>query len=302
MILKDLETNEPIIIPNDAVEENELYSTWLSYGDEYSPATDLKVEKKLPSGVYKMTSTSEGYRAVKTKIDSDELYVFSESYTKKVLDEIQDFWDRADIYAKNHITHKRGLLIEGHPGSGKSATITLLINQILKRDGLVFLVNSAEDFHVLMLTIKPIVRKIEPERPIITIIEDVDQLIDVMDTESFLLDFMDGKTSIDHHLIILTSNDTSNLSPALLRPSRIDIRFELPNPNKKIRKEYFEKKGIQEAEIYAEKTNKMSFAELKEVFIGTQILGKDLDSVIAQITNPLKAKSYLSPSKTKIGL
>ena len=279
MLLKDEETNETIIIPDDSFPE-ELYSTWLSYGDEYSPATDLKVEKKLPAGVYKMISTSDGYRAVKTKIDSDELYVFSESYTKKIVDEIQDFWDRADIYTKNHITHKRGLLIEGSPGSGKSATITLLIDQLLKRDGLVFLVNSA----------------------IITIIEDVDQLIDSMDTESFLLDFMDGKTSIDHHLIICTSNDTSNLSPALLRPSRIDMRFELPNPNKKIRKEYFEKKGIKDAELFAEKTHKMSFAELKEVFIGTQILGKDLDSVITQITNPLKAKSYLSPTKTKIGL
>ena len=301
MLLKDEETNETIIIPDDSFPE-EFSSTWLSSGDEYSPATDLKVEKKLPAGVYKMISTSDGYRAVKTKIDSDELYVFSESYTKKIVDEIQDFWDRADIYTKNHITHKRGLLIEGSPGSGKSATITLLIDQLLKRDGLVFLVNSAEDFHILMNTIKPIIRKIEPDRPIITIIEDVDQLIDSMDTESFLLDFMDGKTSIDHHLIICTSNDTSNLSPALLRPSRIDMRFELPNPNKKIRKEYFEKKGIKDAELFAEKTHKMSFAELKEVFIGTQILGKDLDSVITQITNPLKAKSYLSPTKTKIGL
>lgn len=301
MLLKDCETNETLIIPEDS-ESEILYSTWLCSGDEYSPATDLRVEDKLPSGIYKMISTQDGYKVIKTKIDSDELYVFSESYTKKVLDEIQDFWDRADIYAKHHITHKRGLLIEGNPGSGKSATITLLVNQLLKRDGLVFLVNNAEDFHILMNTMKPIIRKIEPTRPIITIIEDVDQLIEVMNTESFLLDFMDGKTSIDHHLIILTSNDTSNLSSALLRPSRIDMRFELPNPNKKIRKEYFEKKGIQDAELYAEKTSKMSFAELKEVFIGTQILGKDLDSVISQITNPLKAKSYLSPTKTKIGL
>ena len=78
MLLKDEETNETIIIPDDSFPE-ELYSTWLSYGDEYSPATDLKVKKKLPAGVYKMISTSDGYRALRTKIDSDGLYIFSES-------------------------------------------------------------------------------------------------------------------------------------------------------------------------------------------------------------------------------
>ena len=44
-------------------------------------------------------------------------------------------------------------------------------------------------------------------------------------------------------LVIMTSNNTSELSEALLRPSRVDMHFEVSNPDKDIRKEYFIKKG-----------------------------------------------------------
>ena len=53
-----------------------------------------------------------------------------------------------------------------------------MIKRFVENDGLVFMVSSIIDFNVLASTIKPIIRKIEPERPIITIIEDINQIID----------------------------------------------------------------------------------------------------------------------------
>ena len=46
----------------------------------------------------------------------------------------------------------------------------------------------------------------------------------------------------------------------------------------------------------------MSFAELKEVFIGTQILGKSLEQVIKQIKTPLAYKDHLTKSHNMKGL
>lgn len=278
------------------------YATWLESGDNYTPATALKPVEKLPSGVYKMIMTTEGVKATPVPINSDELYTFSEGYTTTILNEVNEFWKKKDVYKKYNLSPRRGLLLEGPPGSGKSSIITLLIAQLVKNDGIVFLVNSIPDLNVLTDSIKSIIRKIEPERPIITIIEDVDKLIEAMGTDATLLDFMDGKNSIDNHLIILTSNDTTSLSPALLRPSRIDMRFEMPNPTESIRKEFFEKKGIKDIDKYVKATDGMSFAELKEVFIGTQILGKKLNKVIDQIKNPLETKDYFNTKKKKIGL
>lgn len=291
------------LMQDDIIEpENENYSTWLAEGSLYAPATDLNPIDKLPNGVYKIISTNNGLRIQSIPINSDELYTFSNDYTETILKEVENFWNNLDTYKKHKLIPRRGILLEGPPGSGKSSIITLLTKQLIEKDGLVFLINSDFDLRTAIDGLSTIVRKIEPDRPIITIIEDVDCIIEEAGTPASILDFMDGKHSINNHLVILTSNNTSNLSPALLRPSRIDTRYELPNPSAKIRKEFFIKKGIEHPEEYAEATKGMSFAELKEVFIGTQILGKSLEQVIKQIKTPLAYKDHLTKSHNMKGL
>ena len=287
--------------------DQDEYSVWLTTGKEYSPAIKLKVKKSLPGGVYRMAEdprTGEVY-ITPNQINTDDLYTFSDSMTEKILKEVEDFWAREDVYKKYNFVHKRGILLVGPAGNSKTSTINLLIQQLVeKKDAIIFLVNNIKDFVVISQGLSNIVRKIEPHRPIITIIEDIDQLLHLLGSDADLLDFLDGKKSIDNHLVIMTSNDTSELSSALLRPSRVDMQFILESPNEEIRKEFFQKKGISEDQLdsYNKKTEGMSFAQLKEVFISTCILGKDLDTTVAQILNPLETKNYLIKTDNKIGL
>lgn len=305
--LEDLIINEMnnLPVPEEEDTSEEDYANWIVDGKEFYPASSMKITSKLPGGVYKIVETRDDFKVVPYNINTDDIYIFSEDFTSKILKEVQSFWDKKDIYKKYNLTHKRGILLCGNPGSGKTSIINLLIKQFIKNEGLVFMVSDTRDFHVLSNTIKPIIRKIEPDRPIITIIEDVNQMIDEFGGNDYhLLDFMDGKTSIDNHLIILTSNDTSNLSQALLRPSRIDLTYEILNPNEKVRKEYFEKKGVEKDKLdtFAKLTEGMSFAQLKEVFIGTMVQGKDIKKVIKRLLDPFKCKDYLNKSKPMKGI
>ena len=284
--------------------EKANYSMWFQDGTEFIPSINLKTIDKIPSGAYKVIWKRDDWRVVSVPINTDELYSFSNDITSKLIEETQLFWNKTETYANNKIAHKRGILLCGEPGCGKSAIITMLVAQIIKQDGIVFIVNTPQEFNNLMETLSGIIRNIEPERPIITVIEDVDQLIKNMNGDWQILDFLDGKNSINHHLVILTSNDTTDLSNALLRPSRIDMAIEIPSPNDTIRKEYFSKKGVSDELLdeFVSKTKDMSFAELKEVFIGTQILGKPLDRVIEQITSPFECKDYLTKSTEMKGI
>lgn len=285
--------------------DNKQYAKWIDYGSEYVPAVNLKTADKIPSGVYKITYQRDEYKVLPAQINTDELFSFSESYTEKILNEVTDFWDKTDLYKKYNIAHKRGILLSGKPGTGKSAIISLLIKQLLERDGLIFIVNSFKDFAILFDCLNPIIRKIEPDRPIITIIEDIDKLIEANNgNDSEFLDFMDGKNSIEHHLILMTSNNTSGLSDALLRPSRIDMHFVLNTPNKQIRKEYLRKKGVEEKDVeeFAKKTDGFSFAELKEAFVATVVHHKNIDEVVEQIKNPTECKNFLNQKQSKLGL
>lgn len=293
-----------IIVEGEESEQRQNFSMWIDYKNDYVPAVNLKTTEKIPSGVYKVTYSRDDYHIIPIEINTDELYRFSEDFTDTILKEVEKFWDRKDIYKKYNFTHKRGLLLVGAPGNGKTACINLLIKQLIQKDGLVFFLNSIKEFNMYVDVLKPVIRTIEPERPIITIIEDIDQMIENMNNDSEILDLLDGKNSINHHLVILTSNDTSTLSPALLRPSRIDMVFEIVPPGADIRKEFFIKKGITEDRLqeYVDKTDGMSFAELKEVFTGTVVLDKSIDEVVSQIKHPMETKNYLDRPKNSMGV
>ena len=306
-LIEDYNSSHLIKVNNDDENFNmENYSMWIFDGKEYTPSLKLKIKKTLPKGIYKIDYEEGKYFIGQIKNNTDEIYKLSNKIVNTILTEIDDFWNKKDLYEKHHILHKRGLLLEGPAGNSKTSTINLIIENILNNDGLIFIVRSLREFN-LLCDFLPIFRQIEPNRNVITIIEDIDQLIDMgggFDVN--ILDFLDGKNSINHHLVIMTSNNTTRLSEALLRPSRIDVRFVLELPNKQTRYEYLEKKGINKDRLneYAEKTDGMTFAQLKELFISTEILNKDIDTAVNKIMHPLETKDYLSNNLkvNKIGI
>lgn len=306
-LIEDYNSDHLIKVNNDDENFNmENYSMWIFDGKEYTPSLKLKIKKTLPKGIYKIDYEEGKYFIGQIKNNTDEIYKLSDKIVNTILTEIDDFWNKKDLYEKHHILHKRGLLLEGPAGNSKTSTINLIIENILNNDGLIFIVRSLREFN-LLCDFLPIFRQIEPNRNVITIIEDIDQLIDMgggFDVN--ILDFLDGKNSINHHLVIMTSNNTTRLSEALLRPSRIDVRFILELPDKQTRYEYLEKKGINKDKLneYAEKTDGMTFAQLKELFISTEILNKDIDTAINKIMHPLETKDYLSNNLkvNKIGI
>lgn len=306
-LIEDYNSDHLIKVNNDDENFNmENYSMWIFDGKEYTPSLKLKIKKTLPKGIYKIDYEEGKYFIGQIKNNTDEIYKLSNKIVNTILTEIDDFWNKKDLYEKHHILHKRGLLLEGPAGNSKTSTINLIIENILNNDGLIFIVRSLREFN-LLCDFLPIFRQIEPNRNVITIIEDIDQLIDMGGGFDInILDFLDGKNSINHHLVIMTSNNTTRLSEALLRPSRIDVRFILELPDKQTRYEYLEKKGINKDKLneYAEKTNGMTFAQLKELFISTEILNKDIDTAINKIMHPLETKDYLSNNLkvNKIGI
>ena len=170
------------------------------------------------------------------------------------------------IYNEKNLIHKRGILLEGYPGTGKTSIISLISNEIINKGGVVFKVSSPRNLLIYINFIQNYFRKIESDTPVITIIEDVDKYEGV---EAELLDFLDGKSQINHHVVIATSNNTEQVSNTLLRPSRLDLCIEIPLPNKLTREEYFINKNVPNDLLndLVKATDGMSLADLKEIFV-----------------------------------
>lgn len=284
-------------IKKELEEEQSTYCNWVRNKQVYSPAADVEVIKKVVPGIYKINNDMA---LIKQSMVSDNLYKLSDSEIDPILEEVTKFWNKVENFKKGNLIHKRGILLEGPPGTGKSSLITLIINDLIEKyKGVVLLVNNVSDFTKAYDFLKSTFRRIEPDTFVITIIEDIDKLASTVILPE-LLDFLDGKASIEHHLVIATSNDTSEMPDALLRVSRLDRRFYIGYPSEIARREYFVNKGIEDnlLDEYVKQSEELTISELKELYIGTYILGNPFDEVIDQILNPFEKKEYSTKKST----
>jgi len=267
-------------------------SMWIKDGIYIRPSTNIEQLYKLSPGVYKVGyDPNYGYQCQEITIKTDELYIFEENNTKELLDEINNFWTKKELYKKNNLIHKRGILLEGGPGTSKSSTITLLINQLISNGGIVFLINSVNEFIKYVTFLTEYFRYIEPNTPLITIIEDLDTYNNV---EVQLLDFLDGKSNIEHHVIIATTNNSEEISDCILRPSRFDLRIQFNNPSENTRRTFFINKGVKKEDLeqLVNLTDNFSFADLKEIFISIYLLDYTIEDAAEKIKNPLQKRNY----------
>lgn len=281
----------------------EKSSLWLLDGEMARPSTDVTISKKLKSGIYQVyLDPQTGIFCKRLATQSDELYLFSDSLVGSLLEEINMFWEKKDIYKEHNLIHKRGILLEGYPGTGKSSIISLLSEEVIKKNGIVFKVSNIGNFNIYVDFILNSFRAIEPNTPIITIVEDVDKYVD---SEEFL-DFLDGKTSINHHVMIATTNNTIHIPDSFLRPSRLDLKIEVQLPSEQIRREYFMEKEVPEEdlEILVKESDERSLADLKEIYVSVYLLGYSIKDAVEKIAQPRTKKNYnfKKAAKSNLGI
>ena len=310
----DSNNNQPIIIfdkqsfdsfSNETEEvEEQPVSIWIKEKDVIRPSPNLSILQKLDPGVYTVDISREiGFFCKKIEPISDELFLFSDSIIQSLMSEISMFWDKKDLYNENNLIHKRGILLEGYPGTGKTSIISLLSKEVIDRGGVVFKVSGYRNLDIYIDFLINGFRKIQPDTPIVTILEDIDSY---RDAEEMILDFLDGKTNINHHIIISTTNNTESIPDTFLRPSRIDLKIEIPLPCEQTRREYFKFKKVPDADIdqLVEKSNEFSLADLKEFYICIYLLDYSVDDAYTKISSPKDKKNYsISPKrKNSIGI
>lgn len=253
---------------------------WTGFGPDRYTACE-KTWPILPGGVYTIDMFEGRIIFCNQPINIDDLFYFTDSIGDQVIKEIETFWNAADRYAQRGYRHRRGYMLYGPQGSGKSSIVQQTISRIGERGGLVFLCTCPPE---LMNRALHNFRLVEPRRPVLCIFEDVDSII-AAHGDKEILSLLDGESQIDFVLNLATTNYPERLDRRIVaRPRRFDriIKVDMPGPN--VREAYFKAKltDASHAEIASlvEKSDGLSFAAMAEIIISVKCLGNDLEETL----------------------
>lgn len=287
--LRELMNNAPVPVdPNEGDLFKVSKSQWAICGSgEYTGIQ--KTQKSLDPGVYRVRVRNGETILCQADINVDDLLEFPDSVSDNILEEIQGFWSKADAFEKYGFLHRRGYLLYGPPGGGKTSLVQQIIKKIIDRKGIVFLCDNP---HLLGMGLD-VFREIEPNRNVVCIFEDLDSIIDAHG-EDTILSILDGEMQIDKVLNIATTNYPENLDRRLVgRPRRFDRVIKIGMPNEVVRSLYFSKKmNIEKDELnkWVKETDDFSFAAMAELVISVKCLGNEFGEAVETLRDLLGSK------------
>lgn len=261
----------------------------LSYANEHASEALLFFKS-----VEEYMQDNNFYKGEKIDINGKFLALTDIGFDEVVLPEIDkksikmgalDFFTKQELYTKNNIPYKRGLIFTGVPGTGKTLTGKILMNNCEST----FLwvtadILSKAKYDGASKITKNLFNMARELSPCILFIEDVDDFLEKEGAVDAIKTQMDGMDKIDGIVTILCTNYPDRLPMSLIdRPSRFDdvVLFSLPDEDLRftILRKVGEPMDIDNRETVlkaiAEKTDGLTGSHLKEIMVYALLLSVD---------------------------
>lgn len=265
------------------------------------------VQDSLKPGLYRLNVASDGTKMfIVQNFPSDSPISLPGLPIEYITNQIQKFWSRADTYTKYNFLHKRGIMLYGPPGCGKTSIIRILCDHIIQLGGIVF---SVTDFNDSAQCIAHF-RKCEPNRPIMTLMEDVERSFDEDNDSSQVqaaLSFLDGQDQVNNIVHVATTNKPEKLAERFIkRPGRFDLVIGIHAPARETREAYLRhvcNNQIPEDKLLemVDKTEGLGLSYLRELASTFLCLDIPLDETLARLKTNFQTKVLKNRQTAKVG-
>lgn len=161
--------------------------------------------------------------------------ILDEDIKEDIVEDVTDFLKSGNWYFERGIPYRRGYLLYGPPGSGKTSFIQALAGSL---DYNICILNLSE-MNLTDDRLNHLMNNI-PQR-LILLLEDIDAAFTNRTqlkekgfqgsgvTFSGLLNAIDGVASAEEMITFMTTNHPEKLDPAILRPGRVDYKVLIDN-------------------------------------------------------------------------
>jgi len=287
---------EKIAMENDAPKTN--YVQWGNdNGELYSTS---KTYKTLPAGYYKPIWNDNVRGPVLKSFQityKEKIILIPNEIFEEIINDISTFWNKKEQYKLNGYPYKRGILLYGPAGCGKSTIISSLSKHLIKEHkGSVIHISELDDLRYGIQVIEKM-RSYDYDTKILIIMEDIDSFTEYSKSNlSILLNFLDGGNKTENCVVIATTNNPEKLSESIAcRPSRFARKFLIDLPNKEVREHYIKsfipnqilKKFKLKISDVVNQTKGFTIDHLKELSIALNIQDKEYNNIMDEIRQSL---------------
>lgn len=269
---------------------------WAVVGDGVYQAIGTTVDSLEP-GMYRFGWNGQ-LQVIWMSQATDKLVELPDEASEEILRGMEKFWLSEMRYRKHGMLYKRGILVHGSPGGGKTALVALLGRNLIGNGG--FVVNwcgagmTSEGLSML--------RKTHPKRRIICIVEDIDAVIDD-EGDRGILALLDGESQVDGVIWLATTNHIDQLPATLVnRPSRFDEVIEIGMPSAAARKAYLQHVAPEitdDLERWVRDTEGFSIAHLKELALAVMCLDHPYQKALGRIRKMAEMAEIAEPKQAE---
>jgi hypothetical protein len=301
---RSYDTTITTTLKEETVMEEKQSKGWAGIRGSFQSVDDVR--PILPPGLYSLDLDEGKKLYTPVKSPSDQPTDLPGLPSKYLLDQIKLFWSRGDRYQKYHLLQKRGILLYGAPGCGKTSIINLLSQDLIAMGGVIFMI---DDFETATACIQHF-RSVEPERPIMTIMEDIEGIFrgDQGNREvKAALSLLDGQDQVNNITHLATTNQPEELADRFIkRPGRFDLIIGIHAPQRNTREAYL--KYVTQGEIpedklkeLVDKTEGLSLAYLREIASTYLCLDIPVEETLVRLQKNFKLKHLKAGKEAKLG-
>ncbi|MGN6543409.1 MAG: AAA family ATPase [Aureliella sp.] len=209
-------------------------------------------------------------------VSFDDL-ILADDMKDSIRSDFRQFLKSEDRYGQLGIAWKRGALMIGPPGNGKTHCIRALVKELGVSS--LYVQSLSHPYYTAEQMWQQVFDRARGLRPCVLVLEDLDALVDD-ENRSFFLNQLDGFEQNHGMIVLATTNHPERIDSAIIdRPSRFDRKYHFNLPTVGERQRYLSTWQLRlcdetgwkpdQVETIALSTDGFSFAYLKELVISS---------------------------------